>query len=345
MKKKIIMIAICLVLGLSGIFYAFAANNTLQEEQLQSQQIEAIETQTEAKLENVLAQRDMETILRNNGLYEDEVRKNMTKYLETIALYQVPQEHINLFLDRAEQGQDLDKLLDIYRFLFTYHQDYSLMDTMYQDGKKTNYKNGHWLEEAFNEATNYQGGVLNEAEIQAYLDQGLTLNDVHTANIFCFKGVKPIKAILDERLSGKSWYEIAVTVYPEANLEAGKFKNEDGLTIFEHIKTGLLNRESPNVSYDKNGEENKISTFSMQKISAKTVSANVVAKQKDVKFVLNDSMMELAKQKLPSLTDEEIRTNIEEKGYLIREMERGLVIAEQRGITLDQAIRFYLREE
>ena len=345
MKKKIIMIAICLVLGLSGIFYAFAANNALQEEQLQSQQIEAIETQTEAKLENVLAQRDMETILRNNGLYEDEVRKNMTKYLETIALYQMPQEHINLFLDRAEQGQDLDKLLDIYRFLFVTNKNYSLIDEIYSEGKNSNFKRNNWLEEAFNKKTNYAGGVLNENEIQAYFEEGLNAGDIQLANALCFKGVKTIKQILDERVSGNSWFTIISAIYPEAGLNASKFGKEEGRVIFEHIKTGMLNQESANVSYDKNAEENqKVSVFAQNKISARAGTAHTVLEEKNLQFVLDEDMLSYAKQKLPSMPEEEIKKNIEEKGYLIREIERGLAIAENEGISLDEAIRFDLNE-
>ncbi len=340
MKKKIIMIAICLVLGLGGIFYAFAANNAFQEEQLQSQQIEAIETQTEAKLENVLAQRDMETILRNNGLYEDEVRKNMTKYLETIALYQVPQEHINLFLDRAEQGQDLDKLLDIYRFLFFSSKEYSLIDTIYEEGASSNFCKPYWLEDAFQTVTEYRSGLLQDGEISTYLDQGISLNDMMLANNLSFKGVKTIQQILDQRTAGDSWFSIISSIYPEAKLKSSKFGEEEGSVILEHIKLSMINQESPNEVYDKKEAENgKISKFSQNKLSAKSEAAVKIAADRALLFTLDNDMIAYAKQKLPSLNEEEIHFYIEEKGYLIREIEKGISIANQERIPLEQAIK------
>ena len=50
-------------------------------------------------------------------------------------------------------------------------------------------------------------------------------------------------------------------------------------------------------------------------------------------------MIAYAKQKLLSLNEEEIHFYIEEKGYLIREIEKGISIANQERIPLEQAIK------
>lgn len=342
MKKKIVIITliVCLAAGMSSLFYAYASNKAVQLEQAQAKQIEAIETQTEAKLERVLAQRDMETILRNNGLYEDEVRKNMTKYLETIALYQIPQEHIDLFLDRAEQGKNLAKLLDIYRFLFFSSRDYSLIDAIYEKGANSNFCKPYWLEDAFQTATEYRSGLLQDGEISSYREQGVSLSDMLLANNLSFKGVKTIQQILNQRAAGDSWFAIISSIYPEAKLESGKFGEEEGSVIFEHIKLSRLNQESPNQGYDKNETENgKISQFAQNKLSAKSAAAVKLASDREVFFSLGSEMMAYAKQKLPSLNEEEIRLYIEEKGYLIREIEKGLQIAAREDIPLEQAIK------
>lgn len=104
-------------------------------------------------------------------------------------------------------GYDMEDVIKATYFWLDTNEDISIVRKMCDlkdeyDGKST------WTENAFNEITNCKCGVLDVDGVRAYYEQGLTADDIMTANILCRKGVYTITEILDKKLAGQSFEEI-----------------------------------------------------------------------------------------------------------------------------------------
>lgn len=293
------------------------------------------EEKTVAAINKAFKNKDMEKVLRKNGLYEDEIKRNMTDYLRCVVNYNMSEEANNILLEEAENGKDLDKLLKIYQFLFMANADFSLIDDMYSYGERSNFKNAYWLEDAYNEATNKAGGVLNEEEITEYINKGLDYEDITVANTLCFRGVKTIKEILDERVKKKDWIDIIASIYPEANINKSNFKDVEPYEIIDYIKDSLAHNENINEMYDKRAKKISEKFEKKQEKRMKLLSDEII--EKNMFFVFDDSMKKYAKSKLKDLSDEEIEALIND-GFLIREIERGIKLSRQKGVSVKEAI-------
>ena len=88
-------------------------------------------------------------------------------------------------------------VMDICYFWLDTNEDISVIEEIY--ALKELYHNNAWIENAFNRVTEDRCGVLDEDDIEAYFQKGI--------------GVKEIQEILDMRLSGKCFAEIASLIH------------------------------------------------------------------------------------------------------------------------------------
>lgn len=114
-------------------------------------------------------------------------------------------------------GCDPQTTMDIYQFYLTTNEPISIVkqiyDLVYTGEKITN--RDIVFENAFNEITNNKCGVLTEEDVIAYLEKGLSVDDIVQANILCRKAVLTIREILDARLEGTNWESIIEIVSGE----------------------------------------------------------------------------------------------------------------------------------
>ena len=96
--------------------------------------------------------------------------------------------------------------------------------------------------------------------------------------------------------------------------------------------------------YDRGGELNKMSAFSQNKLSARTEQAAKLAEENGLYYAVDGEMLSYAKQKLPTLPEEQIKEYME-KGYLIWELERAVSIAEEMETTVGNALENFLMDE
>ena len=330
MKKIILYILITAVILTIGIT-AYGSFEKMRVEKI----VEKTEIETINILDKAFENRDMEELLRKKGLYEDEIRKNMTSYLECIVDYNISSDVNKILLDGVEEGKDLDKLIKIYQFLFMANKDYTIIDDMYNIGEMTNFKNKYWVEDAYNQAADNPGGVLNKEEITEYLNKDLTHGDIAIANTLCFKGVKKIDEILDERVNKIEWIDIIASIYPEINIDKNVFCEVEPYEILDYIRTTLAHSENINEMYNK--KEMKLTEIAQKQLEKRNEILNNKITDENVRFVLDDTMKTYAENKLPRLNTEQIETLMKD-GYLIREIERGIKISEERGISIKDAI-------
>lgn len=152
-------------------------------------------------------------------------------------------------------------VLEICYFWLDTNEDISIVEEIY--GQKLRFRGSTWIENAFNFVTDNKCGVLDTEDVDKYLEQGITFDDIMTANKLCRKGVLTIQEILELRKEQKSFAEIAALVngtgsaaYSLRNeIEAVSVSTED---VMRAETLAKINGEDISVYYQKASEGEKL---------------------------------------------------------------------------------------
>ena len=119
-------------------------------------------------------------------------------------------------------GCDPQTTMDIYQFYLTTNEPISIVkqiyDMVYNGEPITN--RDVVFENAFNKITNNKCGVLTEDDVVAYLEKGLSVDDIMQANLLSRKAVMTIQEILDASLSGINLEKIEISISKEVTAES-----------------------------------------------------------------------------------------------------------------------------
>ena len=293
---------------------------------------EAIAIQLESTVEDF----DFAALLEANGIYPDEIAKTLKKLLRLKALYVFSDEDVAALYQWTSSGCDLDKLLDVYEFAQDTDQpnNWNYAKQIYDKAIEIHIYGKNWIEGAFNALTANRGGILDGADVAAYTDAGLTLQEMQFANIMSRKGKKTIHEILDERLAGKGWQELAEEIYSETGLNAESF---DTITDVAEIYTRIVLADVSELNVNHVALD---PAAAQQKLAAKNRAAQLALEQLSIPAVKSEKIIAFAKEKLPDLTENEIKKLIDE-GHTIRNMEKEMSKAVKAGVSLSE----YLNNE
>ena len=112
-------------------------------------------------------------------------------------------------------GMTLEQTIDIYRLWTSTASPREIMVQIAQYYTSEMEQIPFWTHDAYNSITGNK--ALNSEEIQAYLDSGLTREDILTADEFSRRQVYNIDQLLRLKQQGDSWVEIASLVYSALN--------------------------------------------------------------------------------------------------------------------------------
>ncbi len=154
--------------------------------------------------------------------------------------YKVSDKDMEYIYSLIIDGAEPNNIIEICYFWLDTNENIEIIEEVYN--LKWRYDTTGWIENAFNYATENKYGVLTPEDVQVYISEVLTVQDIETANVLCRKGVLTIQEILEKRKDGTSFAEItaeitgaeisdipteAMTVVEEPSTEAEKTPDKD----------------------------------------------------------------------------------------------------------------------
>lgn len=230
MKKRTAIITIICIGILSVSVAALAGSETISsavsqllgiEEQVKepvqpiNNEVQQLSVEARAsQITQQLTNRDFISLLESKGYYIDEINTAMEDYIRLSALYDFTDEQTAQFYQLVSEGYDFARLLEAFEFAqdTDHPRDIGYAKQIYDKAEQMKIIGTNWAENAFNALTNERGGILTEGEIQKYIKQGITIDEIATANIMSRRGTRSVQQILDGKVSGKTWAEVAEEV-------------------------------------------------------------------------------------------------------------------------------------
>lgn len=207
MKKKILFIT--LIILLAGTITALA-NYTYEQNEIQKyqeatsfeiEQVNETEANRITKMANYIKELNYDITKINEIIFD---------YAYIVQIYRPNNEQMDYIDSLIYDGADIEDIILIHKFWLTTSDNVSIIGDIY--ALKDNIDDTYWIEEVFNQITNNKHGVLDSNGIKEYMDKGLVVSDIHTANEMCRAGVLTINEILDMRVDGVSWNEIVKNI-------------------------------------------------------------------------------------------------------------------------------------
>jgi len=201
--KKIIIISTSVLLALTLIFVAYGAVAELLQAEPQS---------TFDRMISV-----MERTIEDDREFND-LLLNFEFIREAYGLSEVDMDFIAELI--IESGNMEDVLLITYFWLDT-NEGIGIIREIYYLREEFGISS-FWIDFAFNQVTNNRHGVLSDEEVYEYLEKGLEFEDIEIASVLSRQGIMTIHDILDERVEGISFSELAVEIDSAPGLQRNR---------------------------------------------------------------------------------------------------------------------------
>ena len=345
MKKKMVVGAAALAVVLASVtaFAFFGDELSFQPELPLEEQLQAVEESTQMSLEAEIEDPDLVTLLRNQGMEDDEVERAINRYSITVALYEPTAAETSQIVGLVEEGYDLYQLSRIYDFLVGTQEGSSILEEIYDMGEKLDFQGRYWIEDAYNAVTNNVHGVLGMEEVGQYISQGLSVADIRVANEMSRTGAMTIQEILEERLDGTGWTGLFQQAYGDDTVSKLKLGSKaDGPTLIQSVNEARISKVDANTVYKQVYAENNEakSIINIKLKAASEFMTETKAKLKTQEQIISSNAAQIAQK---GLTEEEV-AKYKNRGLLMKEIMRGADIANATGIDLDRVLERYQAE-
>lgn len=149
-------------------------------------------------------------IIAMNATISDSAEFNdmLVNYEYLREVYQLTPEQLDYITDLVLSGCDMKEIMNLAYFWVDTNDDISIIKSMY-DLKGEYEDKDNWHENAYDRVTNAKNGSLSLEEVEEYMANGMSPEDILTADELCRKGVYTINQILDKCCEGQSLIEIA----------------------------------------------------------------------------------------------------------------------------------------
>ncbi|MDO4562768.1 MAG: hypothetical protein Q4C12_02925 [Clostridia bacterium] len=178
------------------------------------------------------------------ALPEADFYKRVSKTAVFMSKYCRDSEERAYFSSLLAQGRDFKTVSQIYQFWLTTNEDIGIIekiyDMVYYGEEIANSAADAIFEEAFNELTDNKCGALTREQIENYITQGVSVDDIRNANLLCRQGVKTIEEILDEYAATKDWNAVVSDISKE------KIDAENTQLLFEAVYLARVKNTSIN---------------------------------------------------------------------------------------------------
>lgn len=283
------------------------------------------------KLKDKASKYDFPKLLRSKGYYEDEVNEIVYRFIQFQSVYSLTDEETKEFYKLTKQDYDLVKLMDIFEYTINTDsfRDMKLVRKIYDKAQAMKIQSNYWIETAFDALTGRTDSVLNQAQVAAYVNDGLTIEEIYAANVMSKRNEKSVEKLLKEKKSGKKWSEIAGEVYPEIS-SIPDAENNPVKIVSSVMKSKVTGLEASEIMTDSSKAENLISNAQ----SAAETAANSIGISADE---LTENILSCAQEKLPTVDKKNLAKWIRE-GHSIRGIEKKHNESLKDGIPLEQKI-------
>lgn len=321
MKRKIIILGICLVLAagtvaavasdvynkqnidikstLSKVFSSEKSEESLvQNDRVQTDAISLNSDENKSVMSTDITGQNvvlypsnfysMVEILKTNISDTSSIADILSSYLYLRDVYGLNNEQLEYIAGLIINGADPNNILDIAYFWVDTCEDITIIEQIYN--KKGDYEGGRfWIENAYNNVTNNVHGVLESEEINNYLSLGVTVSDIQNANILSRKGVYSIKQILDRIAGGDTIINIMNEVYGTSISQPVSLF---GISENEESDDGILNSKELAVLENKQIEESASEILSDEKTAERLVEKRNEKNAELVKQLINEGILE-----------------------------------------------------
>lgn len=342
MKKKITLIiaSVLLLVCIGGVSYAAVQKVAYRAKQensfaLLERAIEAKDNVTARpnskeevanRINHIQNKFDLRQYLQSKGYYEDEIQIILKKYIDASVLYDMTAEESDYFISLCELDYDVEKLLDIYRFLkITNNDDINLIKIIYKMGEG-DYSSKFWIENAYAKIAGMDDALTME-EMLKYTNSGISIEEIVMVFEMSLQGNKTEREMLDARLNGKSWSQIASEAYNNPEM-AEKFTNDTSLDELNTFATKVRIAGGQLTSPVTN-DSNSIDSVYTEKTDC--------VHQLQAQFCDDSAVIAKAKSELPQLQGDMIK-ELFENGYRIREIKEATSSSPSRDNQRQEAI-------
>lgn len=310
-KKKFTSIAIIICIIMSSVIAIYA-------KELATESINNIYADLSSDEEKIIKRINKDTPLKDKlkakGHYIDYIETSIDKYVESSVMYEMTDDENQYIMSLFEKGYDFEKLIDIYTFLKNTSTNISATEKIYEIGKD-NFDSPTWLENAYDVYIGDGRFEVTTEEIFNYVDEGITPQEIMRCYEICLALNRPLKEILDERVSQKSWDEI----FFADSVQVCSTVNSSLDSVASIVKVAHnLKRNPQEIMENKDGEINIKENFQKKYIDKK-------AKVKELKNNTNilpyddKSILEEAKKYVKGFDENQIKKMLDE-GYRIKDI-------------------------
>ena len=337
-KKLIISISVFLVVGALAVAAENVAEiiSDINEKKSFVQLSEQIKLEMSAdvdekanKLKDKASKYDFAELLRSKGYYEDEVNEIVYRFMQLQSVYSLTDVQTKEFYKLTKQDYDLQKLMDIFEYTINTDsfRDMKLVKKIYDKAETMKIQSNYWVEIAFDALTGRTETALNQAQVAAFVNDGLTIEEIYAANVMSKRNEKSVEKLLKEKKSGKKWSEIAGEVYPEIS-SIPDAENNPVEIVASVMKSKVTGLEASEIMTDSSEAENLISNAQS---AAETAAGSFGISSAE----LTESILSFAEQKLPSIDKKNLAKWIS-KGHSIRSIEKKHKESQKDGIPLEE---------
>lgn len=321
MKRKIIILGICLVLAagtvaavasdvynkqnidikstLSKVFSSEKSEESLvQNDRVQTDAISLNSDENKSVMSTDITGQNvvlypsnfysMVDILKSDISDTSSIADILSSYLYLRDIYGLNNKQLEYIAGLIINGADPNNILNIAYFWVDTCEDITIIEQIYN--KKGDYEGGRfWIENAYNNVTNNVHGVLESEEINNYLSLGVTVSDIQNANILSRKGVYSIKQILDKIAGGDTMINIMNEVYGTSISQPVSLF---GISENKESDDNLLNCKELAALENKQIEESASEILSDEKTSERLVEKRNEKNAELVKQLIDEGILE-----------------------------------------------------
>ena len=156
---------------------------------------------------------------------KDASTRELVRFMEWVEVYNPDEDAKAKVTQLIKEGADIDALIEVCIFWEDTNEPFSIVEEIYNHAPVEDFDeiDDHvlWIEPTFNALTGREEQALTIDEVKAYVEAGISTSDIRIANRMSRKDAD-IKTVLEERKSGKSWYELIMadsSVAPPENPE------------------------------------------------------------------------------------------------------------------------------
>ncbi len=144
---------------------------------------------------------------------EENMKQDVESYVHFPADLYPTEEEIKYIYDLIDKGYDPAHVMEAAAFWLDTDEPLSVLEELvtnladYEEVKEST------VEEIYNQMTEERGGVLTYADVKKLAEEGISVADIHTANVLSRKGVYDIHTILEKFREKGNYASVIREVY------------------------------------------------------------------------------------------------------------------------------------